>query len=288
MNSMSRPAYFALVALFVLTWSSAFPATKFAIAASPPLLFLGIRFLIAAALLLGWAAARGELRGRVPYGTLAALGVLNWAGYNGSTWTGMATISSGLSTVICSMSPVLVAAAAVPVLGEKLGIRRALGLVLGIAGVVFLVRNRIAFDGEDVGGVIWTVIGLVSMVAATLAFKRLSPVAPLSVVVGVQQAAAGLFLLAIGLATENVAAVRIDTAAFWAVMGWTVGIVSIGAFSLWFVLLRRGSASDATALHFLMPPTGLAMGWLVLGETVSWLDMLAVIPIAISIRMVTR
>ena len=59
---MSRLGYLSLVLLFCLTWSSAFPTAKLAISTSPPLLFLGLRFLGASLVLLAWAAWRGQLR----------------------------------------------------------------------------------------------------------------------------------------------------------------------------------------------------------------------------------
>ena len=51
---------------------------------------------------------------------------------------------------------------------------------------------------------------------------------------------------------------------------------------------RRGSAGSATALHFLMPPVGLVMGWAVLGEPLGAIDLLAIVPIALGIRLATR
>jgi drug/metabolite transporter (DMT)-like permease len=57
---------------------------------------------------------------------------------------------------------------------------------------------------------------------------------------------------------------------------------------LWFLLLRRGSAGSATALHFLMPPVGLIMGWVILNEPLGAIDLLAIVPIALGIWLATR
>jgi drug/metabolite transporter (DMT)-like permease len=285
---MSRPLYLSLVGLFVLTWSSAFVATKFAVAVSPPTLFLGIRFLLAGALLLAWAGARGELGGRIPWLTLAWLGVLNQGGYQGLAWNAMAQpLSSGLANVIASTAPIVVAALAVPLLGERLTPRRILGLALGFAGVAFLVRHRIAVTGESALGVALMIGSLAAMVAGTIAFKRVSPAAPLMVVVGAQQLAAGAALLPLGLTIEDPAAMTVGVQ-FLAAMAWQIGVVSVGALMLWFLLLRRGSAGSATALHFLMPPVGLIMGWVILNEPLGAIDLLAIVPIALGIWLATR
>ncbi len=283
--SFSR-AYPFLVLLFVLTWSSAFPAAKLAISTCPPELFLGCRFLLAAAFLLGAAAFTRGLR-RVPWGRLALLGLLNQAGYQGLSWIGMMTVSAGLATIVTSLNPMLVALLAAPLLGEALTRRKLVGIVLGFAGAAFIVRDHLAW-GADPVGVLALFGGLASVVAGTLAFKRLVPPAmPLLTAVGAQQAAAGAALLAVGLLTEDTRSIHFG-ATFFLTMAWFVGVVSIGAFLLWFLLLRRGTASSASALHFLMPPTGLVMSWAALGEPLHVLDLLGVMPIGVGIWLTTQ
>jgi drug/metabolite transporter (DMT)-like permease len=286
MQSPSRPLYLLLVLLFCLTWSSAFPAAKLAIGTAPPLLFLGIRFVAAGVLLLGWAALAGQLRGRAPWIALAVLGLLNQAGYQGLFWLGMRTNSAGMATVIGSLNPIVIAALAAPLLHERLHARKVAGLLLGLAGAVFVVRNRVVL-GESAQGVIFFALGLAAMAAGTLGFKRLAPGTPLAVAVGAQQFAAGAALLAVGGWTERAADIH-PGPMFWATMAWFVVVVSIGALMLWFLLLRLGSASSASALHFLMPPLGLLMSWAALGERANWTDLLGVIPVAAGIWLVTR
>jgi drug/metabolite transporter (DMT)-like permease len=278
--------YVLMVAAFCLTWASAFPAAKLAIHTAPPLLFLGIRFSIAACLLLGWAAMRGELR-QVPWLTLLALGLVNQAGYQGLAWMGMRTVSSGLGNIIASLNPILIAVAAVPMLGEKMTKRKALGLLFGFAGAAFVVRNRVVLTGEDPAGIAWLVVALASITVGTLAYKIAAPRASLVTAVGVQQAGAGLALLAAGSATERYGDIVLS-AQFWLAMIWFVLVVSVGAMLLWFRLLTRGTASAASSLHFLMPPLGLLMSWAVLDEPLQALDLVGVAPVALGIWLTTR
>lgn len=282
---MTRPAYLGLVLLFCLTWSSAFPAAKFAIHAAPPLLFLGVRFLIAASCLLGYAAAQGQLHS-VPWKRLMGMGLLNQGCYQSLAWLAMGSVSAGLATIVTSLNPILVAIAAVPVLGERMTWRKALGLLLGFAGAAFVVRNRVVISGEDPMGIGLLFLGMLSLTAGTLWFKHASPRVALPVAVGAQQAGSGLFILAIGLVTESPADVHF-VPSLWLSMAWFVFVVSIGSFLLWFFLLKRGSASSAASLHFLMPPLGLLMSWAVLGEPLDPLDLLGVIPVALGIRLAT-
>lgn len=284
---MSRPVYLFLVLVFCLTWSSAFPAAKLAIQAGPPLLYLGVRFGIAAALLLGWAGLRGELAGRIPWLALILLGVINQAGYQGMAWQGMRTVSGGLATIIASLNPVLISVLAVPLLGERMTGRKLAGLALGFLGAAFVVRNRIVVSGEDPVGIGFLVFALLSMTAGTLLYKRLAPKASLAVAVGAQQIGASLALLIAGGAVGERWAQFVPGPELWLTMLWFIFVISGASFLLWFYLLRRGTAASASSLHFLMPPLGLLMSWAVLGEPLDPLDLLGVVPVAIGIRLAT-
>lgn len=288
---MTRPVYIVLVLLFCLTWSSAFPAAKLAISVGPPLLYLGIRFSIAACLLLTFAAATGRLRrvagSPVPWLALMVLGVINQAGYQGLAWMGMRSVSGGLATIVASLNPVLVAVLAVPLLGERMTWRKLVGLALGFLGAAFVVRNRVVVTGEDPAGIALIAIGMVSMTLGTLLYKKIAPKVDLFVAVGVQQVGAGLALLVCGSLLGEHMSEFVPGPLLWGTMVWFIFVISIGAFLLWFTLLRQGTASAASSLHFLMPPLGLLMSWAALGEPLHPLDLLGILPVALGIRLAT-
>ena len=148
---------------------------------APPALFGGVRFLITGVVLLGFAGWRGDLQRKVPWRSLALLGLLNQAGYQGLAWQGMGTVSAGLATIIASLNPILIAAIAAPLLGERLHWRKIMGLLLGFAGAVFVVRHRLAGGSEDPHGVLLVVGALASLVAGTLLYKWLNPAVSLPV-----------------------------------------------------------------------------------------------------------
>ena len=285
----NKSAYFALVLVFVVLWSSAFAAGKYALQSSPPMLFLGMRFTLAGLLLVGYAVATGAFRpvARQNWLRLALLGVLNQAGYQGLAWIAMGTVSSALAAVITSMNPIFIAFLAVPMLGERLSVRRLAGLVLGIGGVVIVLNSRITVSGEDTTGILIMAVSLSSMVLGSVLFKRWRMDVPLAVNVGTQFVSAGLFLFCFGLAFEDPAAIVWGGQFAWT-MAYIVFGVSIGGVGLWFFLLSHGEASDASALHFLMPPFGLLFGWIIFGEAVEAGDLIGIVPIAMGIWLATH
>lgn len=279
----------ALVALFCVLWSSAFVSAKIAVVDCPPLLLLSVRFLLAGAILLVGCALTGRLKliPRRELAMLAVSGVLNNAVYLGFSFVGMVSVSSGFAAVIISANPLLVAFLAGPVLGEHLTRRKLLGLVLGLLGVAIVLRSRIAGGHEDVVGMLFILAALVALSAGTLVYKRVRTSADLFMASGVQSLAGGLALLPLALATESLGAVNL-TPALAGSFAYLVLGVSVGGYSLWYFILGRASATEASALHFLMPPLGLLFGWLLLGEHVPWLDLAGIVPIALGIRLVTR
>lgn len=282
-------AYLALLLIFVLLWSSAFAAGKFALQVSPPMLFLGSRFFLAGILMVGFAVVTGSYRpvGPKGWGRLAVLGILNQAGYQGLAWVAMGTVSSALTAVVISMNPIFIALLAVPMLGERLTVRRTAGLALGLCGVVIVLNSRISVSGEDLGGIAILGVSLASMVLGTVLFKTWKVEAPLSVAIGGQFISAGLLLLAIGAFSEDWTQI-VWGLQYTLVMAYIVLGVSIGGVGLWFFLLTHGSASSASALHFLMPPFGLMFGWVLLGEPVATGDLIGIVPIAIGIWLATH
>jgi drug/metabolite transporter (DMT)-like permease len=279
-----------LVAMFCLLWSSAFSAAKLALLDCPPLLLLTARFLIAAVVMLGAAAMTGtswRKLARRDLIALAVLGIANNALYLGLNYIGMRVISSGLSALIVSTNPVLIALLAAMVLNERMTWRKAAGLLLGVGGVAFIVQGRIAGGVDSPVGILFTLGALVSMVGGTILFKKLAPNGGLWIGNGVQNLSGGLVLVPLAFTLESVGEVTPS----WRLivsLAYSALLVSVVGYLLWFYLLTKSGATAASAYHFLMPPLGMLFGWLILDEHVALADLIGVIPVALGIYLVTR
>jgi drug/metabolite transporter (DMT)-like permease len=278
-----------LVGLFCLLWAGAFPAAKIAIADCPPLILLTLRFLSAGAIILGSAALVGRPwnLSRRDVIVFAVLGVANQAAYLGTGYVGMQTISSGLSALIVSCNPVLTAVLATAFLGERMTWRKAVGLLLGVGGVAFVVEHRIAVGSDHVVGIAFSIVSLISLVAGTFLYKWLAPKGDLWTGNGVQSLGAGFALLPFAFTFENAGDIT-PTWSLLAALAFMTLLVSVFAYLLWFHLLNTAGATAASSYHFLMPPLGMLFGWLLLGEHVTVADLSGIIPVALGIYLVTR
>jgi drug/metabolite transporter (DMT)-like permease len=277
------------IAVFCLLWSFAFVAGKIGVTDCPPLILLTARFSLAGLLILGISALRGEgwqLSWR-DAAVFAVLGVANNALYLGLGYTGLKTVSAGLGGLIVSANPVFTAVAAAVFLGEALTWRKVIGLLLGIAGVSFIVWHRMSVGTDRWDGIVFTLASLASIVAGTILFKVLAPKGSLWVGNGVQNLAAGIVLLPFAFTLADVGDIVPSTRLFAAFAFLVLG-GSILAYLLWFHLLKVCGATAASAYHFLMPPLGMLFAFLVLGEHVEFRDLLGIVPVALGIYLVTR
>jgi drug/metabolite transporter (DMT)-like permease len=278
------------IGLFCLLWSFAFVAGKIGVTDCPPLLLLAARFSLAGILILGITALRGEAWSSLTWRDAAifsVLGVANNALYLGLGYTGLQTVSAGLGGLVVSANPVFTAVLAAAFLGEALTWRKVTGLMLGIAGVGFIVWHRMSVGSDDWHGILFTLASLASIVAGTILFKVLAPKGSLWVGNGVQNLSAGVVLLPFAFTLADVGDI-IPSARLLGAFAFLVLGGSILAYLLWFHLLKVCGATAASAYHFLMPPLGMLFAFLVLGEHVEFRDLLGIIPVALGIYLVTR
>jgi drug/metabolite transporter (DMT)-like permease len=278
-----------LIGLFCLLWSFAFVAGKIGVTDCPPLLFLTVRFLLAGILILGISALRRERwdLGWRDVVVFSILGVANNALYLGLGYTGLQTVSAGLGGLVVSANPVFTAVLAAIFLGETLTWRKVSGLLLGVAGVTFIVWHRLSVGTDHFEGIVFTLASLASIVAGTILFKVLSPKGSLWIGNGIQNMSGGLAVLPFAAAFSNVGDV-VPSARLAGAFAFLVLGGSILAYLLWFHLLKVCGATAASAYHFLMPPLAMFFAYLVLGEYVEVRDLLGIIPVAIGIYLVTR
>jgi len=278
------------IGLFCLLWSFAFVAGKIGVTDCPPLILLAARFSLAGVLILGITALRGEAWSSLTWrdaAVFAILGVANNALYLGLGYTGLQTVSAGLGGLIVSANPVFTAVLAAAFLGEALTWRKVMGLLLGIAGVGFIVWHRMSVGTDDWHGILFTLASLASIVAGTILFKALAPKGSLWVGNGVQNLSAGIVLLPFAFTLSSVGDI-VPSARLVGAFAFLVLGGSILAYLLWFHLLKVCGATAASAYHFLMPPLGMLFAFLVLGEHVEFRDLLGIVPVALGIYLVTR
>ena len=75
------------------------------------------------------------------------------------------------------------------------------------------------------------------------------------------------------------------TPSFLFALGWSVLVLSVGAISVLYWLLRHGAAADVARLFYLVPPVTALQAWLLFGETLDAFALLGMVLIAVGVAL---
>ena len=271
---MSRPSRLALVSAFAaiyLIWGSTYLAIGFGVAAIPPFLLAGIRFMVGGLAFIAWAWSHDARRPTaLHWMTTACLGVLMAAGGNGLVSWALQTLQSGLGALLVSLVPLWVVLIDWfrPKSRRPPG-RVLIGLALGFGGVALLITPPGAGMGQIdpvgagtiiVAGLLWACGSVYSRHAPQPASQALSS--------GMQMVTGGCVLLVLSAMTGEFD--RVDWAAVpnraWGAWAYTTvfGSVAYGSY-LW--LLKASTPTKAATYAYVNPVIALLLGYL-LGDEV--------------------
>jgi drug/metabolite transporter (DMT)-like permease len=275
-------------ALFVVLWSTGFIGAKLGLPYAGPLTFLTVRFWLAAALLTLLAIGmRAPWPRRKEVGHYAVAGLLVHAVYLSGVFVGISLgVEAGVSAMIVSVQPLLVAALAGLVLSERVAPRQWVGLGLGLLGVALILARKLGHGLGDALGALACVAALLGMTAGTLYQKRHCAGMDLRTGNVVQFAASGLAMGLLALLFEDNRIVWSGEFVF--ALLWLVFVLSLGAISLLYVLIRHGAASRVSGLFFLVPPCTALIAWPLFGETLGPVALLGMALTAAGVAMATR
>lgn len=277
-----------LEAALVISWSAGFVGIRFAIDHAPIFLILLWRSLISGLLLLPFALTMGpaiawkDAISQVLFGALAMSGYL--AGFALAISYGVPT---GLVALITDMLPLVVAILSWPVLGQALTVRQWFGSLLGMAGV--LIASGWSLKMSDVP--LWAyglpVLGTLSLAMATLLQKR-SPTNAMPVYQSlcIQCLSASAIFAAFAWHEGSVLPV-LDKGFIGGIL-WLVFVATFGAWSLYYIALRKSSPARVTAILYLSPPVTMIWAWVMFGEPLSLAMAAGLVVSLIGIIIVAR
>lgn len=269
---MSFVAFFPLI--FVLLWASAFVTGKIIVVDATPFAALALRFAFVAAGFLAVMIWRRELA-RYPWrsvGEAVGTGILFHGIYlAGVFYAVMNGLPAGITALIVSLQPLLTSALAGPVLSESVTRKQWLGLAIGFVGTALVLGLDVG-DKLPLSGLIAAIVALLAVTSGTLWQKTLTGKLPLATSNGYQALAALGFHGVLMWVIESPARLEVTTPLVLA-MGWQIIAVSFGAFTILMYLIAHNSASKTSALFFLVPPVAALISWVILGETLTLLDV---------------
>jgi drug/metabolite transporter (DMT)-like permease len=270
-------AYLAL-AVICLVWGTTYTVIKYAIRDFPPFMLVGLRQTTAGVVMLGIALAMGygqQLRS-LPRPYLfrqVVTGIATITGGNGFITWGMQYVSSGLSSVIGALTPVvvLIISWVWHKRGEQVSGITLLGVLLGFMGLGVIFNDGWAdFLNPDYR---WGIAGCFGSCftwsLGTVMSKRFNDpgISPF-VNGGIQITAGGLGGAVLSVLLDHSHQIH-HTTEGWAAAIYLALIGSALAFTLYMYILRHLSATAASIYTYINPMVAISLGWMVLDEKVT-------------------
>jgi len=279
---------FGMPALLVFLWSTGFVGAKWGLPYAEPFTFVAMRFAIAAMILTVYALAVGapwpksgaELRHTIVVGILlhgvylTTVFVAIWQG--APAWT---------ASLLTGIHPPLTALLAGPYLKERVTGRQWAGFMMGLGGVFLVVWQGEQTLVMPASSLAVLAFGLLALSTGTLYQKRHGGSQDLRTGQAVQQMAALAVVLPCALLFETGDVQW--TGEFIFALAWLTGPLSIGMFSLLYVLIRRGVATRVVGLYFLVPPVVAVETFFVFGERMTGQQFVGMALAAAGVALVT-
>ncbi len=257
-----------------LIWGSTWLAIKVGLRDLPPITFAGIRFVIAAALLLGIIAAQ---RLRFPR-TAADWGLLAWTGFLNITanyalvFWGEQYLASGLAALLNATIPLFgLPLAHRYVAGEQLTAAKIAGVLLGIAGVAVVCSAELGGNGTHAfwGSVAIIVASLAGAQGSVLVKAKGRHIEP-AMLAGVQMATGCVPLLLGGVLLEGSPLGYHWTASAVLSLVYLAVVGSVVAFLAYYWLIRHIQVTRVLLIPLVTPLIAVLLGVVLLGERLQW------------------
>ena len=294
LNTKPIPQQLLLVgapSLFVVLWSTGYISARLGLPYAEAGTFLMMRFALAAIFMVALVvASRAPLPASFrEWAHCAVVGALVHGLY---LYGGFASIQEGLTpttiAVVVGMQPVITAVLIGPILGEAVNIRQWGGFFLGTVGVVLVIVANFASIGFGSGApaVFLSLLCVLSISVGTLYQKRFCASIDLRSGTMIQLIMAAVMMWGISSWFETGHVEWTGTFVF--ALMWSVLVLSVGAYTLLWWLVRRKTATNVVSLFFLMPPVTAVFDWLLFDQRGSLITLMGIAIAVAGIAIVIR
>jgi drug/metabolite transporter (DMT)-like permease len=292
----TRPQTWKILLAFSIiyfVWGSTYLAIRVGVLAMPPFLMAGIRFTAAGLALWTWMRLRGtpsltmrEWRDATFLGSLMFLldyACLFWAEQR---------VPSGIAAVIIAIIPVCITLLEIVFLKtQRLTLRLALGLAVGVLGVAVLV-NPWSSLGEaplDRGGAIAILVASLGWSIGTILSRRLALPASKAMGAAAQMLTGGVLLLLLATISGEFEGFRPANVSFaaWFSLVYLIIAGSIVAYTAYVWLLHYESPTKVGTYAYVNPIIAVIVGALIGGETVGKRTIVGSALILVSVVAIT-
>lgn len=270
-----------LQALFVtFLWSTSWVFIKIGLQEIPPLLFAGLRFTLAAAVLLTIAFSTKRLTplkqlSAKSWSWLTLLGILFVTLTQGSQFLGLAYLPAVSVNLLLGFSPVAVALLGILFLQERPSAQQWLGIALTVSGALIYFYPPQFADAALIG-LAAAIVGVLTNASSAILGRYLNRahILPAMLLTLVSMSIGALVLLLIGILVHGFPTLHLQS---WLIILWLAVVNTAFAFTLWNHTLRSLTAMESSIINNTMAIQIPLLAVFVLGERLSGQQLVALI-----------
>lgn len=279
---MNKWMFGILVVLTTSLMGSAFAIGKIGLDYATPILLVALRFLIAGivmAIIVKCLKFPHPKKG-ADWAKIALIGFFQTAGVMGCIFVSLRTISSGQSSILTFMNPLLVVIFGTVFMQKFYNWRQWMGVIVGFLGVFITLGAKLDLQI----GTLMGFLAAVSWAIGTLLIAKWGPFINTWVLTAYQMLFGGIILFLGSFLLES-PSFQVTTLSM-VILLWLALMASVVQFAIWFYLLQTGDPGKTSAFLFLAPFFGVLTGWLMLDEIINWNVMIGGICIFLGIFLV--
>src|SRR5437764_1214920 len=280
-------------AIIYLVWGSTYLAIRVGVREVPPFLLAAMRFFIAGIVLYGWMVAQGErspsARQWMSSLLLALLifvldyGLLFWAEQR---------VPSGIAAVVLATIPVFMSLSEIIFLGtQRLTVRLASALLIGIAGVAVLMNRSLNLGGApiDTRGAVALIIASISWSVASALTRKLPLPSSKVMSSGAQMLAGGVLLVVTAAGRGELRNFRPWTVSLgaWLALSYLIVAGSIVGFTAYVWLIHHESPTRVGTYAYVNPVVAVLVGYFFGGEGLGPRTIVGTLFVLISVVVIT-
>jgi probable blue pigment (indigoidine) exporter len=255
-----------LTAIAPAVWGSTYAVTTEFLPNYSPMTVAMLRALPAGLLLL---LLVGQLPTGLWWARIFVLGALNFSVFLSMLFIAAYRLPGGVAATVGAVQPLLVVFLAYFVLASPIRLVSIIAALVGAGGVALLVLTpRAALDPI---GVVAGLVGAASMACGMVLSRKWQPPVPLLTFTAWQLTAGGLLLLPVVVMFEP--AIPVPTMANLLALMW-LGLIGMAlTYLLWLRGVTHLDASVVSPLLLLSPVTAVLLGWALLDQTLTALQI---------------
>jgi drug/metabolite transporter (DMT)-like permease len=291
-----RPTGKILIAFAViyLVFGTTYLAIRVGVREVPPLLLAAMRFLTAGAVMYGWLMLRGERSPKArQWAAASLLGFMIFVCDYGLLFWAEKRVPSGIAAVMMATIPAFIALAEIVLLRtQRLTVRLAAALLIGMAGVAVLMSRSLHLGDApiDTLGAVALIFASVSWSLSTVLTRKLPLPESKPMSAATQMLTGGVMLvIAAGVAGDfrgfRPAAVSLGA---WAALVYLIVAGSIVGFTAYVWLLHHESPTKVGTYAYVNPVVAVLVGYFLGGEALGLRTVLGTVAVLISVVLITR